>query len=254
MLTAPSVRESIAKQAYHVKEDQTEDAIRCGNLHLSRAEWAEDSLEWLMSGAYGNLAPHVAELAAGEVAVGRVVHAHGGGPRAARRTQATAPRAGAVWLRGRQQRTHSWEVVQGGGVEEKGLLPGKGRRHDCEGRVHGSRGGRTPSLFRRHSQSGQRQQSITPLNCQLRLRLVSQEERISQFNYLLKKRSSRWPLEQLCCVCMDRPKMVMFEPCCHVSVCKQCAPRIARWRSARSAKHAARRWSCTSKCGASVGA
>ena len=34
--------------------------------------------------------------------------------------------------------------------------------------------------------------------------------------------------EQLCCVCMDRPKMVMFEPCCHVSVCKQCAPRIAQ--------------------------
>ncbi|EOD28089.1 hypothetical protein EMIHUDRAFT_235158 [Emiliania huxleyi CCMP1516] len=51
VLTAPSVRESIAKQAYHVKEDQTEDAIRCGNLHLSRAEWEEDSLEWLMSGA-----------------------------------------------------------------------------------------------------------------------------------------------------------------------------------------------------------
>lgn len=64
VLTAPSVRESIAKQAYHVKKDQTEDAIRCGNLHLSRAEWEEDSLEWLMSGAYGNLAPHVAELGA----------------------------------------------------------------------------------------------------------------------------------------------------------------------------------------------
>ena len=34
--------------------------------------------------------------------------------------------------------------------------------------------------------------------------------------------------EQLCCVCMDRPKMVMFEPCRHVSVCKQCAPRISQ--------------------------
>ena len=54
--------------------------------------------------------------------------------------------------------------------------------------------------------------------------------------------------EQLCCVCMDRPKMVMFEPCCHVSVCKQCAPRIAQCPRRRA------KGGRTSKCGASVGA
>ena len=54
VLSSPSVRESIAKQAYCVKEAQTEDAIRVGNLHLNRAAWEEDSLEWLLSGAYGD--------------------------------------------------------------------------------------------------------------------------------------------------------------------------------------------------------
>jgi hypothetical protein len=33
-------------QAYHVKNDQTDDAIRCGNLHLNRQAWEDDSLEW----------------------------------------------------------------------------------------------------------------------------------------------------------------------------------------------------------------
>ena len=53
--------------------------------------------------------------------------------------------------------------------------------------------------------------------------------------------------EQLCCVCMDRPKMVMFEPCCHVSVCKQCAPRMYASPSGSARKRTPReRWSCTS--------
>ena len=63
VLSAPGVRESIAKQAYFVKEDQTEDAIRCGNLHLNRAQWEADSLEWLLGGAYGDQAPLVPRLA-----------------------------------------------------------------------------------------------------------------------------------------------------------------------------------------------
>ena len=65
VLSAPGVRESIAKQAYAVKELQTEDAIRVGNLHLNRPEWEEDSLEWLLSGAYGGIdadVPRLAEL------------------------------------------------------------------------------------------------------------------------------------------------------------------------------------------------
>ena len=50
-------------QAYHVKEDQTDDAIRCGNLHcFNRAKWEDDSLEWLLGGAYGDLAPSVVAL------------------------------------------------------------------------------------------------------------------------------------------------------------------------------------------------
>ena len=63
VLQRPSVRASIAKQAYSVKEDQTEDAIRCGNLHLGRPKYGDDSLEWLLSGAYGDIAPSVASLA-----------------------------------------------------------------------------------------------------------------------------------------------------------------------------------------------
>ena len=58
--------------------------------------------------------------------------------------------------------------------------------------------------------------------------------------------------EQLCCVCMDRPKMVMFEPCRHVSVCKQCAPRIAQCPLCKTLRTPRERWSCTSKCGASA--
>jgi len=64
VLSSPSVRESIAKQAYCVKEAQTEDAIRVGNLHLNRAAWEEDSLEWLLSGAYGDQSAMVPKLAA----------------------------------------------------------------------------------------------------------------------------------------------------------------------------------------------
>jgi len=62
VLSAPSVREFIAKQAYSVKEAQTDDAMECGNLHLNRAKWEEDSLEWLSSGAYGDQAPLVEQL------------------------------------------------------------------------------------------------------------------------------------------------------------------------------------------------
>ena len=64
VLSSPGVRESIAKQAYSVKEDQTDDAIRCGNLHLNRPEWEKDSLEWLLGGAYGGIADDVPSLAA----------------------------------------------------------------------------------------------------------------------------------------------------------------------------------------------
>ena len=35
-----------------------------GNLHLARAEWEEDSLEWLLGGAYGDLSSSVSELSA----------------------------------------------------------------------------------------------------------------------------------------------------------------------------------------------
>lgn len=62
VLSSPGVRESIAKQAYSVKEDQTEDAIRCGNLHLNRREWEDDSLTWLLSGAYGDQSGVVPKL------------------------------------------------------------------------------------------------------------------------------------------------------------------------------------------------
>ena len=62
VLGAPGVRESIAKQAYHVKEDQTDDAIRCGNLHLNRAAWEDDSLDWLLGGAYGDQSADVEAL------------------------------------------------------------------------------------------------------------------------------------------------------------------------------------------------
>lgn len=65
VLSSPDVRASIAKQAYHVKEDQTDDAIRCGNLHcFNRAKWEDDSLEWLLGGAYGDQSPQVAALRA----------------------------------------------------------------------------------------------------------------------------------------------------------------------------------------------
>ena len=64
VLSAPAVRASIAKQAYSVKELQTDDAIRCGNLHLNRPEWEEDSLEWLLGGAYGGIEDDVSTLAA----------------------------------------------------------------------------------------------------------------------------------------------------------------------------------------------
>ena len=59
VLGTPDVRSSIAKQAYHVKEDQTDDAIRVGNLHLNREAWEDDSLEWLLGGAYGDISPSV---------------------------------------------------------------------------------------------------------------------------------------------------------------------------------------------------
>lgn len=62
VLAAPNVRETIAKQAYFDKDAQTDDAIRCGNLHLNRAAWEADSLEWLLSGAYGDLSSEVALL------------------------------------------------------------------------------------------------------------------------------------------------------------------------------------------------
>ena len=113
VLSQLSVRESIAKQAYCVKEDQTVDgrrtahslleiaqptlqpepqsassslcllltlppprsasssapaswlcfaAIAVGNLHIDRAKWEDDSLEWLLGGAYGDIAPSVAKL------------------------------------------------------------------------------------------------------------------------------------------------------------------------------------------------
>ena len=71
---------------------------------------------------------------------------------------------------------------------------------------------------------------------------------------LLRTRRAKEELEmaaeQLCCVCMDRPKMVMFEPCCHVSVCKQCAPRIAqcprrRAKSGHVPLNAGRAWVLT---------
>jgi hypothetical protein len=39
-------------------------AIAVGNLHIDRSEWEDDSLEWLLGGAYGDLAPSVPELAA----------------------------------------------------------------------------------------------------------------------------------------------------------------------------------------------
>lgn len=52
VLGAPSVRESIAKQAYFDKPAQTEDAIRVGMLHVARDRWAADSTEWLLSGGY----------------------------------------------------------------------------------------------------------------------------------------------------------------------------------------------------------
>ena len=64
VLAKPAVRESIAKQAYHIKEDQSDDAIRCGNLHLNRAKWEADSLEWLLSGAYGDQSSLVPQLSA----------------------------------------------------------------------------------------------------------------------------------------------------------------------------------------------
>ena len=51
-------------QAYYEKDAQTEDAIRCGNLHLNRQKWEADSLEWLLGGAYGDLSGEVATLAA----------------------------------------------------------------------------------------------------------------------------------------------------------------------------------------------
>jgi pimeloyl-ACP methyl ester carboxylesterase len=63
VLSSPRVRESIAKQAYSVKDLQTEDAIRCGNLHLNRPAWEDDSLEWLLGGAYGGIAVDVPRLA-----------------------------------------------------------------------------------------------------------------------------------------------------------------------------------------------
>ena len=63
VLSAPGVRESIAKQAYSVKELQTEDAIRCGSLHLNRPKWEDDSLEWLLGGAYGGIETDVPRLA-----------------------------------------------------------------------------------------------------------------------------------------------------------------------------------------------
>lgn len=59
VLSAPAVRRSIAKQAYCEKDAQTEDAIAVGNLHIARAEWEDDSLEWLLGGAYGELGPSV---------------------------------------------------------------------------------------------------------------------------------------------------------------------------------------------------
>lgn len=96
-----------------MKKDQTEDAIRCGNLHLSRAEWEEDSLEWLMSGAYGNLAPHVAELGALETLTlwGRedevIPPARVGSWLAARLVQALGSRGTYLFARG--------EVVDGDG-------------------------------------------------------------------------------------------------------------------------------------------
>ena len=37
-------------------------AIRIGSLHLNRAEWEDDSLEWLLGGAYGELTEKVSEL------------------------------------------------------------------------------------------------------------------------------------------------------------------------------------------------
>jgi hypothetical protein len=49
VLSAPEVRESIAKQAYCVKENQSADAIRVGNLHLRRPQWEADSLVWLLN-------------------------------------------------------------------------------------------------------------------------------------------------------------------------------------------------------------
>ncbi len=63
VLSAPAVRESIAKQAYCVKELQSADAIRVGNLHLRRPAWEDDSLEWLLGGAYGGIAADVPRLA-----------------------------------------------------------------------------------------------------------------------------------------------------------------------------------------------
>ena len=33
-----------------------------GNLHIDRAKWEDDSLEWLLGGAYGDIAPSVAKL------------------------------------------------------------------------------------------------------------------------------------------------------------------------------------------------
>ena len=63
VLSAPGVRRSIAKQAYFDKDGQTDDAIRCGNLHLRRPKWEEDSLEWLLSGAYGAIEEKVPLLA-----------------------------------------------------------------------------------------------------------------------------------------------------------------------------------------------
>lgn len=62
VLSAPEVRESIAKQAYCVKENQSADAIRVGNLHLRRPQWEADSLVWLLSGAYGGIAADVPRL------------------------------------------------------------------------------------------------------------------------------------------------------------------------------------------------
>lgn len=61
-ISKPGVRASIAKAAYYVKEDQTEDAIRCGNLPLSRAQWSDDQLVWLLGGAYGDQSPLVPKL------------------------------------------------------------------------------------------------------------------------------------------------------------------------------------------------